>query len=130
MKNILLILTLLNLPFLNSGEVNSWDCNKFDGAKIISGDGEFLGLLGPRWLTDSIFNDSSSYASSWSQNSIFNSSTDYGNSYSNLSVFNEGASNPPMIISESGLVGYLSTGPSWDNERFSPYDIKYTCDWD
>ena len=35
-----------------------------------------------------------------------------------------------MIIGGSGLVGYLSIGPSWENDRFSPYDIKYTCDWD
>ena len=85
---------------------------------------------GPRWMTDSIFNDSSSYASTWSQNSIFNTSSDYGNSYSSLSVFNDGASNPPMIIGSYGLVGYLSIGPSWDSDRYSPYDIKYTCDWD
>ena len=91
---------------------------------------EFLGVLGPRWMTDSIFNDSSSYASTWSQNSIFNTSSDYGNSYSSLSVFNDGASNPPMIIGSYGLVGYLSIGPSWDSDRYSPYDIKYTCDWD
>ena len=83
------------------------------------------------WNTmESIFNDSSSYASTWSQNSIFNTSSNYGNSYSSLSVFNDGASNPPMIIGSNGLVGYLSVGPSWDSDRYSPYDIKYTCDWD
>ena len=131
MRNIFLILGFLSLPsLLYAGEVNSWDCNKFDGAKIIGDDGEFLGVLGPRWVTDSIFNDSSSYASSWSQNSIFNTSSDYGSSYSSLSVFNDGASSPPMIIGDSKLIGYLSIGPSWKNDRFSPYDIKYTCNWD
>ncbi len=130
MNSIFIFLLLFGTNFLYAGEVNSWDCNKFDGAKIISGDGEFLGVLGPRWMTDSIFNDSSSYASTWSQNSIFNTSSDYGNSYSSLSVFNDGASNPPMIIGSYGLVGYLSIGPSWDSDRYSPYDIKYTCDWD
>ena len=72
MKIIFLVFITLTTSCLNSGEVNRWDCNKFDGAKIISGDGEFLGELGPKWRTDSIFNDSSSYASTWSQNSIFN----------------------------------------------------------
>ena len=61
---------------------------------------------------------------------IFNTSTYYCNSYSNLSFFNDGASNPPKIIGSSGMVGYLSIGPSWQSDRFSPYDIKYTCDWD
>ena len=130
MRKLCLVLILCNLPNLFSGEINSWDCNKFDGARIIAGDGEFLGVLGPSWNADSIFNNSSSYASSWSQSSIFNTSNDYGNSYSNLSVFNDGASNPPKIIGNSGLVGYLSIGPSWYSDRFSPYDIKYTCDWD
>ena len=130
MKLFFLFSILLTSAYLKSGEVNSWECSKFDGARIIAGDGEFLGVLGPSWNMDSIFNDSSSYASSWSQSSIFNSSTDYGNSYSNLSVFNDGASNPPKIIGRSGLVGYLSVGPSWYSDRFSPYDIKYTCDWD
>lgn len=130
MKIFFLAFLLLNISILHSGEVNSWDCSKFNGAKIISGDGEFLGVLGPGWLTDSIFNDSSSYSSTWSSDSIFNTSSDYGNSYSNLSVFNDGASNPPMIIGDNGIVGYLSIGPSWDSDRFSPFDIKYTCDWD
>ena len=98
MSKFLLTLILLNFPSLYSGEVNSWDCNKFDGAQIISGDGEFLGVLGPKWMSDSIYNDSSSYANTWSQSSIFNTSSDYGNSYSSLSVFNDGASNPPKII--------------------------------
>ena len=91
MRKLSLVLILCNLPNLYSGEVNSWDCNKFDGARIIAGDGEFLGVLGPSWNMDSIFNNSSSYASSWSQSSIFNTSSDYGNSFSNLSYsFHDG----------------------------------------
>ena len=63
--------------------------------------------------------------------SIFNTHSNYGNSYSSESVFNDSASNPPRIISEEGEeIGKLSIGPSWDNTRYNPYDIKYTCDWD
>jgi len=115
---------------LKSGEVNSWECNKYDGAKIYGEDGEFLGTLGPGWKTDSIFNSSSSYSSTWSTTSIFNDSSKYGNTYSSTSVFNDSASNPPKIFSEDGFLGYLSIGPSWNSERFNPYDFKYTCDWD
>lgn len=112
------------------GEVKSWECNKFENAKIIGEVNVYLGKLGPRWLTDSIYNSSSIYSKTWHKESIFNDSNEYGNSYSNNSVFNEGASSPPKIISDDGFVGYISIGPSWDNERFSPYDLKYTCDWD
>ena len=130
-QKVLLFIAVFFFSFASSaGEVNTSDCNKFDGSKIISGDGKFLGVLGPMWMTDSIFNDSSEYANTWSQTSIFNKNSNYGSSFSNLSAFNESASNPPMIIGDYGLVGYLSIGPSWDSERFSPYDIKYTCDWD
>ena len=45
MKIIFLVFITLATSCLTSGEVNRWDCNKFDGAKIISGDGEFLGNL-------------------------------------------------------------------------------------
>lgn len=114
----------------HAGEMNSWECSKFEDSKIYS-DGSYLGSLGPSWNTDSIFNTSSEYSSTWSQNSIFNDNSNYGNSYSNKSAFNDTATNPPIIISKNGLmIGYLSIGPVWDSERFHPMDIKYTCDWD
>jgi len=112
-------------------EVNSWECGNFEGAKIVAEDGTELGELGPQWETDSIFNASSEYSSTWSSESIFNSHGDYGNSYSAESVFNDSASSPPRIISKEGEeIGKLSIGPSWDNTRYNPHDIKYTCDWD
>ncbi len=120
----------ISVYFINGGEVNSWECSKFKGANIIGGDGTYLGKLGPAWLTDSIFNSSSEYSSTWSSNSVFNDTSKFGNTYSNTSVFNDLANNPPKIMGESGTIGYLSVGPSWDSDRFSPYDIKYTCDWD
>ena len=116
--------------FLFAGEVNSWECSKFENAKVYGSDDEYLGELGPSWLSDSIYNSYSSYASSWSSNSIFNDNSKYGNNYSDSSVFNENASNPPKIIKDSEIIGYLSIGPSWVSDRYNPFDIKYTCDWD
>lgn len=115
----------------HAGEMNSWECIAFEGAKIIGNDGDYLGRLGPSYNSDSIFNSSSSYSSTYSSDSIFNTSSKYGNSYSNSSVFNDGASNPPIILSDDGTVlGKLSIGPAWQSDRLNPYDIKYTCDWD
>ncbi len=116
--------------FLFAGEVKSWECSKFQNAKIYGSDDEFLGELGPTWLSDSIYNSYSSYASSWGSNSIFNKNSKYGNNYSDSSVFNEYASNPPKIIKDSEIIGYLSIGPNWISNRYDPFDIKYTCDWD
>ena len=95
-----IILILLLSPPLAIAEVNSWQCSEFEGAKIIAEDGTELGEIGPKWKTDSIFNESSQYSSTWSYQSIFNSHSNYGNSYSNESVFNDSATNPPKIISE------------------------------
>ena len=129
-KLIVVILGIVFINHTNSAEVNSWECGKFEGASIVGSDGTYLGKLGPSWLTDSIFNTSSIHSSTWSYESIFNDNSSFGNSYSNTSVFNTSADDPPKIISKSGLVGYLSIGPDWHSDRFSPYDIKYTCDWD
>lgn len=130
MKIIFIFIAFL-ASFIAFAEVNSWECNKFEGSKIISVDGTYLGELGPNWRSDSIFNDSSAYSSSWSTDSIYNTSSKYGNSYSQESVFNDSASNPPAIINDEGEeIGKLSVGPSWDSSRFHPSDIKYTCDWD
>ena len=130
MKIIIFIIIFLK-SFLLLSEVNSWECNKFEGAKIIAEDGTYLGELGPKWKTNSIFNDSSKYSSSWSSESVYNSDSKYGNSWSSESVFNDSASNPPLIISKKEeVIGKLSIGPIWDNSRYNPYDIKYTCNWD
>tara|TARA_B100000963_G_scaffold360948_1_gene394011 strand:+ start:672 stop:1070 length:399 start_codon:yes stop_codon:yes gene_type:complete len=132
MKRILFVLpTLFIITNCFSGEVNSWECNKFNGAKVVASDGTYLGEIGPSWKTDSIYNSSSTHASTWSNNSIYNEHGSFGNTYSNDSVFNESASNPPKIISIEGAeIGELSVGPSWDSSRYHPADIKYTCNWD
>lgn len=69
---------------INAAEVNSWECDKFEGASIVVEDGTYLGKLGPSWLSDSIFN--SSYGNDWPQNSISNPSSTYGSNFSNYSV--------------------------------------------
>jgi len=128
-----LIIFFIFLFFSNhifSGEVNSWDCYKFEKSKIYGESGDYLGSIGPSWLSESIFNTSSQYSSIWSQDSIFNNDSKYGNSFSSESAFNEDASSPPKIYKDGELIGFLSIGPSWAGDRFHPYDIKFTCDWD
>ena len=132
MKSFLIFLTIYYIGACCwAAEVNSWECNKFNGAKIVSKDGTYLGDIGPSWNTNSIYNSSSRHSTTWSSDSIYNDSSEYGNTYSNESVFNSSASDPPKIIASDGSeIGRLSVGPSWDNSRYDPSDIKYTCDWD
>ena len=56
MKRLLLLTAIMSFPIFAG--VNSWECGKFEGAKIIASDGTSLGKLGPKWESDSIFNDS------------------------------------------------------------------------
>ena len=134
MKKLISLLSIIFLASANAiyaGEMNSWECNTFEDAKIIGDDGDYLGRLGPSYMSDSIYNSSSSYSSTYSSDSIFNSSSKYGNTYSSTSVFNDGASSPPIILASNGIsLGKLSVGPSYSSDRYDPYDIKYTCDWD
>ena len=60
MKRLLLLTVLMSFPII--AEVNSWECGKFEGATIVAHDGTFLGELGPKWESDSIFNDSSEHS--------------------------------------------------------------------
>ena len=45
-------------------------------------------------------------------------------------IEHSGSSSSRLISEEGEEIGKLSIGPSWDNTRYNPYDIKYTCDWD
>ena len=76
MKKIISLLSIIFLASANTiyaGEMNSWECHKFEDAKIIGDDGDYLGRLGPSYMSDSIYNSSSSYSSTYSSDSIFNS---------------------------------------------------------
>jgi len=129
-SNLIIIFFLFFSNYISSGEVSSWDCYKFEKSKIHGENGDYLGSIGPSWLPDSIFNNSSQYSSTWSQDSIFNNNSKYGDSFSSESAFNKDASSPPKIHKDGELIGFLSVGPSWAEDRFHPYDIKFTCDWD
>ena len=53
MKYIVLMCSFI--PLLVMSEVNSWECNKFEDAKIVAEDGTELGELGPKWKTKTIY---------------------------------------------------------------------------
>ena len=68
----------------------------------------FLGTFGSRYDSDSIFYKYGDYGSKYSDTSVWYEYGDYGGNYSSCSAFYDYASEPPMIIVEDTIVGYLS----------------------
>lgn len=54
------------------------------------------------YASDSIFNEYGTYGSPYSSTSIYNSYSQYGSPYSNYSPCNEYATDPPVLVDDSG----------------------------
>jgi len=63
----------------------------------------YLGCLTcSEYNSDSVFNSYGSYGSSYSSQSIHNSYSQFGSPYSQYSACNSMASDPPVVVSETG----------------------------
>ncbi len=72
---------------------------------IFGGQGHqtYLGCLNcSKFATDSVFNEFGSYGSPYSVDSIFNSYGEFGSAYSMYSACNAYASDPPVLVDETG----------------------------
>jgi len=125
----LFIITFVCLSNLTlSSDLNSWDCYKLEGAKIIAEDGTYLGKIEDDYDRDSIYNEYSDYGNSYNSDSIWNEYSEYGNEYSPKSALNDNASEPPILLKNGEVIGKLTT----KEYVFNGYDvneIKETCDW-
>lgn len=103
-------------------------CTIVDGAVIIAQDAEhtYLGKITSKYDSDSIFNEYGTYGSQYSSKSIWNEYATFGGKYSSYSPFNEYSSEPPMIIKDRSLLGYLSTN-KYIQGSVSPNLIKALC---
>ncbi len=112
---------LLEGRVANSGPTLSHNSGQ---AYIEAADGAFLGKLNPNeYDSESIFNEYGNFGSEYSPTSIFNEYGTYGGEYSNLSPFNEYSSNPPKIIVNGQLIGYLTVN-EYISPRIDPRRIK------
>jgi len=76
---------------------------------LIAHDGTYLGkITWNRLDSDSIGNEIGSYGSPISHTSIFNEIGAYGSQISSQSPFNELALNPPAIVLDGKVIGYLT----------------------
>jgi hypothetical protein len=92
--------------------------------ELYSSDGKvYLGkLTSDKYDTDSIFNEYGNYGSKYSSESIWNEYGDYGSKYSSKSAFNKYASDPPIIILNNKIIGYITVNTTTIN-GISPYSL-------
>jgi len=96
----------------NKKKSENVDPDKFNylyNARIIAGDGAFLGIISrDKEDTNSIFNTHGNYGNEHSASSIFNPAGKYGNKFNKLSPFNELSDTPPEIVKGKIILGYLT----------------------
>jgi hypothetical protein len=83
-------------------------CYTIDGAKVIAQDGKFLGTIGGKYASNSIYGTYSGHGGKYDNASIWNKYSNYGDQYSDLSAFNKMAEKPPMVINNGNVIAYLS----------------------
>ena len=87
--------------------------DKFSGAQItvkdtLSGKLKYLGTIESSFGAESIFNEFGTYGSRFSADSIWNTFGEYGGQFSAHSPFNKFSTDPPMIIKNRKIIGYLT----------------------
>jgi hypothetical protein len=110
-----LTLILSSITILASGDLH-----------LVGSDGVYLGKLTTNQLdSKSVFNEIGKYGSDISMTSIWNDISPYGSSVSNKSAFNDLASNPPLIVYNNDVIGYLTT----NNIKPNSLHPKYLHSW-
>lgn len=80
------------------------------GLHLVAADGTYLGRCTTnQYAVDSFLNSYGPYGSKYSVTSIWNEYGLYGSKYSMYSAFNPYASDPPAIVLDGEVIGYLTT---------------------
>ena len=81
-----------------------------DKVIVVAQDEEYLGEFSSNeFAVESICNQFGTYGSKFSVTSIWNEFSIYGSAFSDFSAFNDLATQPPMLIGQNDIVGYLTT---------------------
>lgn len=101
----------------------SSSCATLEGVSIFAQDSTFLGTISSdKYSSTSIANQYGTYGSSYSPTSIFNRNSTYGSDTSSESPFNKGASQPPILFKDGGVLAYLTTSAG-RTPRVDPYIV-------
>lgn len=110
-----LTLILSSITILASGNLH-----------LVGSDGVYLGKLTTnQYDSKSVFNEVGKYGSDVSMTSIWNDVSPYGSPVSSKSAFNDVASEPPLIVSNDEVIGYLTT----NNIKPNSLHPKYLYSW-
>lgn len=108
MKPSLLVLASILATRASLANAQDAACVAIDGAIVASSDGTYLGRVSSPYDSQSIFNDIGTYGSTISSKSIWNDIGTYGSDISPKSAMNDLASDPPMLIKNQRIIGYLT----------------------
>jgi hypothetical protein len=93
------------------------------GAKIFAPDGAYLGRISrDRYDSESIGNSYGEYGSRYSATSIFNTYGEYGGPYGRYSPFNSYSTEPPRVMINDRVIGYLTKNQYIAN-RIDPEEL-------
>jgi hypothetical protein len=126
MRSSFTILTALILGAPLVAEAKPGYCYDFEGASIIAKDGKFLGVLGSKYDTDSIFNKYSAYGSRYSASSIWNKYGQYGGAYSSMSPFNKYSNDGPRLVKNKRVIGKLTIN-KYATGAANPNTLSINC---
>jgi len=99
--------------------------NYLRDSKIIAQDAQntYLGKLSSEFNSESIFNEFGTYGNEFSSQSIWNEFSTFGNEFNIYSPFNNFSTQPPMLIKNGKIIGFLTTNKSIEN-GISPNLLK------
>ncbi|CAK3843974.1 hypothetical protein [Vibrio crassostreae] len=121
------IITVFFLFITSSVSANEV-CDIVRGARIIAQDSKntYLGEISNSYSSDSIFNEYGTYGSKYNEKSVFNSYGEFGSEYNQYSATNSYTSEPPMLIKDQKIAGYLSANKNIQ-ASISPALLKALC---
>lgn len=122
------IFVLMLLMILNVNVQANDVCYLLNGSVIIGQDNQntMLGKITNKFDSDSIFNDYGTFGNPYNSSSIWNQFSTFGNQFSLYSPFNQFSTQPPMIIKNGQVMGYLSSNKTIQNS-ISPNLLKAMC---
>ena len=101
-------------------------CAAIDGAIVLNNDNEFIGSISSSFDSNSIFHEFGTYGNEYSSKSIWNEYGENGNEYGSNTAFNEYSSNPPRIIKDRTVIGYLTVN-KYKKGAINPIMLDAMC---
>lgn len=108
MRYFVLILLIISADLIYAQKIMLWGGEMHD---------VYLGCLNcTQYHTESVWNEEGVYGTKMNNLSIWSEFSDFGNEFTDMSPWNEYATNPPMILDESGgFYGYFTRNMYFKN---------------